>query len=72
MDPFENPIDEEQTTPKFLCCLHNLSGKKGVRVNGMMPADIYKRLGQEAAEGKVKTQLHLSSECFEIERVWMR
>jgi hypothetical protein len=50
MNPFETAAVEENTTRMFLCCLHNLSDKNDF--DGMMPRDIYNRLGLEAVTGK--------------------
>ena len=53
LNPFENDAIEEETTRRFLCCLHNLSDKDGF--DGMMPRDIYNRLGYEAVLGEDAT-----------------
>jgi hypothetical protein len=48
LNPFENNAIEEETTRRFLCCLHNLSYNDGF--DGMMPRDIYNRLGYVTGE----------------------
>ena len=50
LNPFENDAIEEETTRRFLCCLHALSDKDGF--DGMVPRDIYNRLGYEAVTGE--------------------
>ena len=61
LNPFENDAIEEETTRRFLCCLHNLSDKDGF--DGMMPRDIYNRLGYEAVTGEDAVAESIVNSC---------
>lgn len=44
-------LDEEDIILQFLCCLYTKSQKDEVRLNGMIPVDIYLRLEKKALTG---------------------
>jgi hypothetical protein len=50
INPFETDAVEEETTRRFLCCLHNVSDKSDF--DGIMPRDIYNKLGYETVTGE--------------------